>query len=61
LPAAGRRNGKAYKEAGGLYWTSSGGGNYGFRFFFSSSAEEMNLKNMDKCNGYSVRLVRDVE
>jgi hypothetical protein len=61
LPAAGRRNGKAYQEAGGLYWTSSGGGNYGYRYCFSSDGKERNLKTMDKCNGYSVRLVRDVE
>lgn len=61
LPAAGRRYKGTYHESGGLYWTSSGYGNSGYRFFFSSSAEEMNLKNMDKCNGYSVRLVRDVE
>ena len=61
LPAAGRRYKGTYHESGGLYWTSSGYGNSGYRFFFSSSAEEMNLKTMDKCNGYSVRLVRDVE
>lgn len=61
LPAAGRRYEGTYHESGGLYWTSSGYGNSGYRFFFSNSAEEMNLKTMDKCNGYSVRLVRDVE
>lgn len=61
LPAAGRRYEGTYHESGGLYWTSSGYGNSGYRFFLSSSAEEMNLKTMDKCNGYSVRLVRDVE
>lgn len=61
LPAAGRRYEGTYQEAGGLYWTSSGGGNYGYRYCFSSDGKERNLKTMDKCNGYSVRLVRDVE
>lgn len=61
LPAAGRRYKGTYHESGGLYWTSSGGGNYGYRYCFSSDGKERNLKNMDKCNGYSVRLVRDVE
>lgn len=61
LPAAGRRHEGTYHESGGLYWTSSGGGNYGYRYCFSSDGKERNLKNMDKCNGYSVRLVRDVE
>ena len=61
LPAAGRRYKGTYHESGGLYWTSSGYGNSGYRFFFSSDGKERNLKNMDKCNGYSVRLVRDVE
>lgn len=61
LPAAGRRYDKAYHESGGLYWTSSGRGNQGYRFFLSSSGDKTNLRLMDKYNGYSVRLVRDVE
>ena len=63
LPAAGDRYGWSVNNAGsqGYYWSSSPyGAMFAFAVYFSSGS----LKPADdsgRCNGYSVRLVREVE
>lgn len=62
LPMAGRREGKIYYESNGYYWTSVGYEDlYAHCFVLSSDGEKPKRELGYRSNGYSVRLVRDVE
>lgn len=62
LPAAGYRNGTSVEDAGsyGRFWSSSPNGEFAYSVGFSSVGLNT-TNNINRCRGFSVRLVRQVE
>jgi len=62
LPAAGRRNGSSVSNSGtvGGYWSATPAGYFAYRVDFASFILNPETSSLDRTNGFSVRLVKDV-